>query len=93
MTPRLGIVLSPLILGGCAVPPAVSIASFAADALSLVVSEKTLTDHAISQIAEKDCALWRGFTGEEVCIDEAGTVPAVTDAALAAIEIRATRAG
>ena len=94
MTSRLGFVLSPLILSGCAVPTAVSIATLTADAFSLVVSEKTLADHAISQIAQKDCALWRGFTGEEVCVDEDGTVAvaAVTDAALAGIEFRVTQA-
>ncbi len=88
MTPRLGIVLSPLILSGCVLPPAVSITALSADVFSLAVSEKTLADHAVSQIAEKDCALWRGFTDKEVCIDEDG---AVTDAALAGIEFRVTR--
>ena len=94
MTPRLGIVLSPLILGGCVVSPAISIATLTADIFSLAVSEKTLTDHAISQVARKDCALWRGFTGKEVCTDEDGTVAvaAATDAALAGIEFRVTRA-
>ena len=49
MTSRLGIVLSPLILSGCAsLPPAVTIASLAIDAFSLAVSEKALAEHAIS---------------------------------------------
>ncbi len=40
------------------------------DAVSLAVSEKTVADHALSQIAQKDCAIWRGFTGDELCTDE-----------------------
>ncbi len=70
MTPRLGVVLLPLFVAGCGLPPAVTIASFAIDAISLAVSEKTVADHALSQIAQKDCAMWRGFTGDELCIDE-----------------------
>ncbi len=73
MTPRLGVVLLPLFVAGCGLPPAVTIASLAIDAVSLAVSEKTVADHAISQIAQKDCAMWRGFTGDELCIDEDST--------------------
>ena len=73
MTLRLGVVLLPLFVAGCGLPPAVTIASFAIDAISLAVSEKTVADHALSQIAQKDCSMWRGFTGEELCIDENST--------------------
>ncbi len=70
MTPRLGVVLLPLFVAGCGLPPAVTIASLVIDAISLAVSEKTVADHALSQITQKDCAMWRGFTGDELCIDE-----------------------
>ena len=73
MTPRLGVVLLPLFVAACGLPPAVTVASFAIDAISLAVSEKTVADHALSQIAQKDCAMWRGFTGDELCIDEDST--------------------
>ncbi len=73
MTPRLGVVLLPLFVAGCGLPPAVTIASFAIDAISLAVSEKTVADHALSQIAQKDCSMWRGFTGDEICIDDNST--------------------
>ncbi|MCH7957687.1 MAG: SPOR domain-containing protein [Proteobacteria bacterium] len=73
MTPRLGVVLLPLFVAACGLPPAVTIASFAIDAISLAVSEKTVADHALSQIAQKDCSMWRGFTGDELCIDEDST--------------------
>ena len=73
MTPRLGVVLLPLFVAACGLPPAVTIASFAIDVISLAVTEKTVADHALSQIAQKDCAIWRGFTGDELCIDEDST--------------------
>jgi hypothetical protein len=51
-----------LALGGCAVvavPPAVTIASYAADGISYLATGKSLTDHAISEVADEDCVLFR----------------------------------
>ncbi len=76
MIPRLGVILLPLFVAGCALPIPITIASYAIDALSLAVTEKTITDHALSRIAEKDCSMWRGFTGDGLCIDEDSTVAA-----------------
>ena len=73
LTPRLGVVLLPLFVAACGLPPAVTIASLAIDAISLAISEKTVADHALSQIAQKDCSMWRGFTGDGLCIDEDST--------------------
>ena len=70
MTPRLGVVLLPLFVAACGLPPAVTVASFAIDAISLAVSEKTVADHALSQITQKDCAIWRRLMGDQLCIDE-----------------------
>lgn len=64
-------------LGGCALPVPVQIASWALDGISLLATEKSLTDHGISMVTKKDCALWRGVTGREICVDntdDAGTV-------------------
>lgn len=55
-------VLVILLLGGCAaaaVPPALTAVSYAADGASLVVTGKSVSDHAISELADQDCALWR----------------------------------
>ncbi|MCZ6609792.1 MAG: SPOR domain-containing protein [Alphaproteobacteria bacterium] len=76
MTPRLGVVLLPLFVAACGLPPAVTVASFAIDAISLAVSEKTIADHALSQIAQKDCAIWRRLMGDQLCIDEDSAVAA-----------------
>jgi len=54
-------------LAGCVLPPAFTIASFAADGLSLAFSHKTVTDHAISLLAHRDCRLWRLIQGRPIC--------------------------
>ncbi|WP_120496357.1 hypothetical protein [Kiloniella sp. EL199] len=53
-----------LALGGCALPPAVGVASLAVDVASYFFSGKTLTDHGISAIAQQDCALIRLMEGD-----------------------------
>lgn len=59
----------PLLLGACGVPPAISAASWALDGVSYLVSGKSVTDHAISQVASQDCALLRIVQGRELCED------------------------
>lgn len=75
----LAAIAAPLALAGCAVPLGVQIASLFADGVSLVTTDKTLTDHGISAITNKDCAVWRGFKGEDVCQDEAFDPSAVAE--------------
>ena len=41
-----------------------------ADGISLFTTDKTLTDHGLSAIAGKDCKVWRGVKGGEICLDE-----------------------
>jgi len=55
-------------LGGCmALPVPVQMASFALDGISMIATEKSLTDHGLSLLADQDCAVWRGFTEGEIC--------------------------
>lgn len=66
-----GLVLSlllPLGLSGCFIPPAVSLASLAADGVSLAASGKSLKDHALSEISGEDCAMWRAMKNENICL-------------------------
>lgn len=58
-----------LLLGGCALPPAVAIASYVIDVGSFVATGKTATDHGISAIAQEDCAIMRVFEGQ-ICRDD-----------------------
>jgi hypothetical protein len=55
-------------LGGCGlVPPAVSIASFAADAFSFAVSGKSVSDHGLSLVMQEDCAVLNFVKGSAIC--------------------------
>jgi len=58
---------APLLAGACAAPVAVAGASYGADGASLVGSGKTTSDHFISMVAKKDCALWRMFRNRDIC--------------------------
>ncbi len=74
-----------LLLGGCALPPAVMVASYAIDGVSFIVSGKSITDHAISVALKKDCALIRVVAGRAICVDaNDGTSPPVVVAAIPA---------
>ena len=56
-----------LFLSGCAIPFPFQIASWALDGLSIIVTKKSVSDHGISVLAQKDCAVWRGITEGELC--------------------------
>jgi len=60
-----------LLGSGCALPPAVTVASFAADGVSYMVSGRTVSDHALSYAAQEDCAMHRVVKGEGICKPEA----------------------
>lgn len=65
----IAILATPLLLGGCGLPVGVSVASLIADGISFAATEKTLTDHGLSLVTNKDCAIWRGIKGEDICAD------------------------
>ncbi len=57
-----------VVLSGCALPPAITMASLVANVVSYASTGKTVTDHGISIVLQKDCALLRGFESE-ICIE------------------------
>ena len=70
-----------LILSGCALPVPLRLASWAIDGISILTTKKSIADHGISLVAERDCAMWRSVTGQEVCVDnDAGSSTAVAEA-------------
>lgn len=74
--PRLfAFVVFPLLLSGCGIE--VTVASLIADGVSLFATDKMIVDHGISMVAAKDCAVWRGVSGGEVCRDNEDGVTAV----------------
>ena len=46
----------PLVLTGCGLPPAITFTSYAIDGLSFLTTGKTASDHAISEVAQRDCS-------------------------------------
>lgn len=54
-------------LAACGFPPVVAVVSYAADGISYVATGKSIADHAISEGAEQDCAVYRVFVGGDIC--------------------------
>jgi len=65
-----------VLLSGCGIPPIISVASLAFDFASYGATGKTVTDHGLSAVLQKDCALLRGLDGQ-VCVAE-GSAEAAT---------------
>lgn len=57
-------------LSGCALPVPFQIASWALDGISMLATQKSVTDHGISLVAQQDCAIWRGVTKGELCRED-----------------------
>jgi cell division protein FtsN len=73
---RFCVIACTMVLSGCALPVPFQIASWAIDGISLLATKKSLTDHGISMATQKDCALWRGIKGDEICstYGDSGTI-------------------
>ncbi len=56
-----------LLLAGCALPLPLQLASWAISGISYVKTGKSISDHVISAVASRDCALHRIALGEDVC--------------------------
>jgi len=95
-TNLLATTLAPIVLGGCFLPAGVQIASFFAEGVSLMTTDKTLGDHGLSAVTNQDCAVWRVINDEEICRDyEPGDSPVMvananSDAAKAPEELSPT---
>ena len=63
------LVAAAISLSGCGLPPIVTYTSYAADIFSYLATSKSVTDHAISMVLVKDCALLRALDGP-ICIEE-----------------------
>jgi hypothetical protein len=56
------------LLGGCSVSPTVDAVSWTVDGFSYFLTGKSVTDHAMSAAAGKDCAMTRMVKGENACL-------------------------
>jgi hypothetical protein len=65
---------------GCGAPPLLVGASYAADGGLLAASNKTSTDHLLSMVSKKDCAMWRAVRSQPICTErENGEDPYAVD--------------
>ena len=55
-------------VSGCGLPLPLVVATYAVDSAVLVASDKMISDHMLSAVADEDCAIWRVVTWEEVCV-------------------------
>ncbi len=68
----------PVVLAGC---EPMTMASLALSGISIATTGKSISDHAISAIAQEDCAMWRIIRGSPMCREPqpaAGAPPAMT---------------
>lgn len=70
-----------LTLSGClmAAPSAFQLATYALDGASYVATGKSATDHVISTVADKDCAMTRALKGDDICVEKPDTVVLMPD--------------
>lgn len=64
------VVAAPLALGACGGPIELTVAKLAGDLISYVTTGKSTTDHAVSIVAEQDCALHRPLFDQDICKDD-----------------------
>lgn len=57
-----------VLLGGCSVSPTVDAVSWTVDGVSFLLTGKSMTDHAMSAAAGKDCAMTRVVKGDTACL-------------------------
>ncbi len=67
---RLAVLALPILLNACALPASFSIASVAIDGISYATSGKSVSDHALSAVANEDCAMWRALKARPICRDQ-----------------------
>ena len=58
-----------LLLNGCAIPLPLEIISLVGNSASYITTKKSLSDHVISQIAGRDCAIWYIVKDMNICLD------------------------
>jgi len=79
-----------LLLSGCSLPTPISVATFAFDVGSYVISGKTMSDHGLSLVTQQDCQFSR-ITEGDICrvpldLEKAGpTLEPLSDEQVAAL--------
>jgi len=64
------ILFASMLLSACAVPAGLQVASWAIGGISYATTQKSLTDHGISMVVGRDCAMTKVLTDGTLCADE-----------------------
>ena len=65
-----GVAAAVILLSGCVLPPVITLASIAADFASYGETGKTISDHGLSFVMQKDCSMLRVLDNEKpVCVE------------------------
>ncbi len=72
----------PVLLSVAACAGPLTVVTFAVDGVSLLVSGKSISDHALSAANDEDCAMWRVFKDRPICREYEAP-----DAVLAAVPV------
>ena len=66
---KLWLLALPVTLSGCIalLPTPVSIATYAIDGMTYLATGKTMSDHALSFVMQRDCAMTRILSGTVIC--------------------------
>ncbi len=62
-------VVTPVLLAGCGIPPAVSVGSYVVDGVVMATTGKNMRDHALSTAAQQDCNMFHVVEGGNICQD------------------------
>jgi hypothetical protein len=62
------------LVSSCALPPVIAVASYATTGISYMASGKSPSDHALSALTDKDCAIHRVVMSKAVCREQGDPV-------------------
>lgn len=74
------------LLGGCAIPPALAVASYLGDGVLMAATGKSSTDFGLSLATGRDCATLRLLKQENICRDNIEAQPEAVPVEVAADE-------
>ncbi|MFT5391459.1 MAG: hypothetical protein ACI8PT_001654 [Gammaproteobacteria bacterium] len=72
---------------GCATSGAMTLISLGMSGISLATTGKSVSDHALSVVLERDCSFFRPISGEPICAEPVGTVSDADDSPPVATDI------
>lgn len=63
------LVLSSVLIAGCAMPTSLRVASWAIDGVAYLATDKSVMDHGISALSGRDCKIMRLASAKSICLE------------------------